>query len=523
MLTLLDFRVRQRDFLLEIARAITEQLDLSEVLRRVLNASVVMLTGQVGVIALRDASGTYRVRATIGVQAAQLPILNAQFRELITSLNEAFDYEVMNAKLEEMARSLDERLRQSYALPLIFAEEPLGMLVIFRSYRGSATPDDVQVLQSFADQAAIAVHNAQLYERIDQERRRLAAILQQSADGVMILDANLNITSFNRALERMTGWRADDAIGKIQDDVIVWTRPVQPDLGAALENGWASKGETIPPETLYVEGDLQRLDGLTQSVAILYAPLFTSSGLLTNIIANMRDITNFRQAEKMQNMFISTVSHELKTPVALIKGHAATLRRDDVVFNDDFVRDYAGVIEEESDRLTGLIDNLLTASRIQTDHTLPLSIGDVQLDQLAARAVERFNTQTTTHRFKLRFPKHFPVVPGDGVRLRQVIDNLLSNAIKYSPDGGVIEVGGEIERDHVRLYVRDQGIGIKDADQNRVFERFYRVEDKLSRRTQGTGLGLYLARAIIEAHGGALSVESNLGYGSTFSLSLPRS
>jgi len=262
---------------------------------------------------------------------------------------------------------------------------------------------------------------------------------------------------------------------------------------------------------------------LTQSVAILYAPLFTSSGLLTNIIANMRDITNFRQAEKMQNMFISTVSHELKTPVALIKGHAATLRRDDVVFNDDFVRDYAGVIEEESDRLTGLIDNLLTASRIQTDHTLPLSIGDVQLDQLAARAVERFNTQTTTHRFKLRFPKHFPVVPGDGVRLRQVIDNLLSNAIKYSPDGGVIEVGGEIERDHVRLYVRDQGIGIKDADQNRVFERFYRVEDKLSRRTQGTGLGLYLARAIIEAHGGALSVESNLGYGSTFSLSLPRS
>ncbi|MFN8528227.1 MAG: ATP-binding protein [Anaerolineae bacterium] len=523
MLTLLDFRVRQRDFLLEIARAITEQLDLTEVLRRVLNASVVMLSGQIGVIALRDNNGVYRVRATLGVDAKHVPILNQHFHELIATLNDNFDYELMNAKLSEMAAALDERLRQSFALPLVFAEEPLGLLIIFRSYRGNATPDDVQVLQSFADQAAIGVHNAQLYERIDHERRRLAAILQQSADGVMILDPELNITSFNRALERLTAWRSDDAIGKPQDEVIVWERVKQPDLRAALDNGWASQGQTDNPETLYVEGDLQRRDGLAQSVAILYAPLFTASGQLTNIIANVRDITNFRQAQEMQNTFISTVSHELKTPVALIKGHAATLRRDDVTWTDDIVREYSAVIEEESDRLTELIENLLTASRLQADHRLPLNVGDVQLDQLAARAVERFSTQTSAHKFKLKFPKAFPVIPGDEIRLRQVIDNLLSNAIKYSPEGGTIEVGGTVEDKRVTLYVRDQGIGIRESDQDRVFERFYRVEDKLSRRTQGTGLGLYLARAIIEAHGGAIRVDSQPGHGSTFTITLPMS
>ncbi|MDX2160457.1 MAG: ATP-binding protein [bacterium] len=520
MLTLLDFRVRQRDFLLEIARAITEQLDLTEVLRRVLNASVVMLSGQIGMIALRDAAGAYRVRATMGVESAQMGVLNDHFVDLVASLNDNFDYNLMNTKLSEMAAALDSRLRQSFALPLVFADEPLGMLIIFRAYRGSATPDDVQVLQSFADQAAIAVHNAQLYERIDHERRRLAAILQHSADGVMILDPDLNITSFNRALERLTAWRTEDAVGKPQDEVIIWKRVKLPDLKAALDEGWAAR-PTDAQETLYVEGDLVRLDGLTQSVAILYAPLFGGNGRLANIIANVRDITNFRQAQEMQNTFISTVSHELKTPVALIKGHAATLRRDDVTWTDEIVREYSTVIEDESDRLTELIENLLTASRLQADHRLPLMLGDVQIDQVAARAVERFSTQTTAHQFRLNFPPAFPVIPGDETRLRQVIDNLLSNAIKYSPDGGVIEVGGRVQPHHVTVYIRDQGIGIKESDQDRVFDRFYRVEDKLSRRTQGTGLGLYLAKAIIEAHGGAIHVESQPGTGSTFTLSLP--
>jgi len=521
MLTLLDFRVRQRDFLLEISRAITAQLDLSEVLKRVLNASVAMLGGQIGMIALRDEAGVYRVRATTGVDPARVAGLND---EIAATFDEAatLDYAAMEARLREMAVSLDDRMQQTFALPFIWAGEPMGVLVVFRAHLASATPDDVQVLQSFADQAAIAVHNAQLYARIDHERRRLAAILQHSADGVLILDARATILSMNHALERMTGWRATDATGLTHDDVIVWRKLESRDLTTALDSGWLREsGSLTPPEPLYVEGDLERRDGMTISLAIIYAPLFSVDGHLVNIIADVRDITNFRQAQEMQSTFISMISHELRTPVALIKGNAATLRRDDVEWDTPTVRDMAEVIEEESDRLTALINNLLTTSKIQAQRTVELNIDDVRIDRIAARSVERFQAQTKKHHLEMQFPPDFPVVRGDEQRLLQVFDNLIGNAIKYSPDGGDIILQGHVMGDQILIQIRDQGVGLAPDDQAKVFDRFYRVDGTLSRKTQGTGLGLYLARQLVRAHGGDLGVESQLGKGSTFYFTLP--
>lgn len=520
MLTLLDFRVRQRDFLLEISRAITAQLDLSEVLKRVLNASVAMLGGQIGIIALRDSSGVYRVRATIGVDSTHLKQVNDELAKVFDE-QAALDYETMETYLRQIAETLDARMKQTFALPLIFASEPMGVLVVFRAYLVAATPDDVQVLQSFADQAAIAVHNAQLYARIEHERKRLAAILQHSADGVLILDANAAILSMNRALERMTGWRSADAVGHDHDEVIVWKKLESRDLKKALSDGWLRNSASQSPDTLYVEGDLQRKDGLTISLGIIYAPLYNADGTLLNIIADVRDITNFRQAQEMQNTFISMISHELRTPVTIIKGNAATLRRDDVEWDTATVRDLSGVIEEESDRLSVLINNLLTTSKMQAQRKIELNLEDIHLDEIAARSVERFQTQSRKHQLRLRFPADFPIVRGDEQRLLQVFDNLISNAIKYSPDGGEIEVGGWVDADSVSVYVRDQGVGLSEADQSRVFDRFYRVDGALSRRTQGAGLGLFLARQIIGAHGGDMRVESQVGKGSTFYFTLP--
>jgi PAS domain S-box-containing protein len=517
-----DYRVRQRDFLLEISRAMTAQLELSEVLRLVLNASVVMLGGQVGLIALRDSNGTYRVRATMGMDSDLIPVLNQQLRELFKSIGRDPDPDLLNDKLREIVVALDRRLRQFINLPLVIAGQPLGMLIVFRSYRGTATANDLQILESFADQAAIAVHNAQLYEKIDQDRLRLAAILENSADGIMILDDNLHITSFNRALERMTGCSPKDAVGRHQDEVIVWKRLDNGDLKAALHDGWPFRISSDEiGEMLYVEGDLLRADGLALSVGITYAPLLGSDGQLAGIIANVRDITHFRKAQEMQNVFISTVSHELKTPVALIKGYAGTLRREDAVWDPEVIRNGLAVIEDEADRLTMLIEDLLAASKLQAQR-MELDLGDVRLDQLAAQCVERFRTQTDSHEFTLNFPPDFPVVRGDEVRLRQVLDNLVSNAIKYSPNGGTIDVGGEADHDTVTVFVRDEGIGLSDREQERIFQRFYRVDDTLHRTTQGTGLGLYLAKTIITAHNGTLRVKSKPGRGSTFYFTIPQ-
>lgn len=517
-----DFRVRQRDFLLEISRAMTAQLDLSEVLRLVLNASVVMLAGQVGLIALREQDGQYYTRATLGMDNQLVPDLNRQLRELDAQAADDTAHDVLNARMRKMAQSIDQRLRQSITLPLMMAGESIGLLIIFRAYRGGATENDVQVLQSFADQAAIAVHNARLYESIDQERRRLAAILEHSADGVMILNADLTIARFNHALERMTGWHDQAAVGLPQDDVIVWKRVEKGNLHQAIANGWPFRsGADAPLETLYVEGDVLRRDGITLSIGITYAPLLTDDRTLANIIANVRDITNFRQAQEMQNTFISGVSHELKTPVALIKGYAQTLRREDATWDASVLQNSLAIIEDEADRLTALISDLLAASKLQAER-LKLDISPVALDQLAAQAAERFRTQTQMHHIKVHFPPDFPVIPGDEARLRQVLDNLLSNAIKYSPKGGSITVSGHADEESVTVQVQDEGVGMSETEQERVFERFYRVDSALSRKTQGTGLGLYLAKAIIDAHQGRISVESKPGKGSTLSFTIPQ-
>jgi PAS domain S-box-containing protein len=521
MLMLPDYRVRQRDFLLQISRAMTAQLDLGEVLRLVLNASLIMVGGEAGLIALRSGEETYTIRATLGVSNEQFPELDEQFQALFSNHSDTLDRDFLNTKLQQMAVSLDRRLKQVLFLPLVIAEEPVGMLIVFRAFGREVTENDLQILQSFADQAAIAIHNAQLYARIEYERRSLSAILENSADGVMILTADLKITGFNRALERMTGWIASDAIGRHQGDVIEWKRREQGDMQAALDAGWPHQLPSDSPlETLYVEGDLLRRDGLTLSIAITYAPLKNTAGDLVNIIANVRDITNFRKAQEMQNVFISTISHELKTPVALIKGYAGTLRREDAHWDVAVVRDSLQVIEEEADRLTGLIENLLAASKLQAQR-MQLEMDEVRLDQMATQVVERFRTQTDKHTFKLSFPPDFPVVNGDATRLRQVLDNLVNNAIKYSPQGGLIEVGGGVDDDAVTVFVHDEGVGLSDYEQERIFERFYRVDGALSRRTQGTGLGLYLSKAIIEAHKGRLQIKSKPGQGSTFYFTIP--
>jgi signal transduction histidine kinase len=164
---------------------------------------------------------------------------------------------------------------------------------------------------------------------------------------------------------------------------------------------------------------------------------------------------------------------------------------------------------------------LLDVSRVQAGG-LRLQFGPVDLPALAARVVQGI-AATTDERFEfqLRFPPDMPPVHGDEERLRMVLGNLLGNAVKYSPDGGVIRVGGWTEDDRATVYVSDQGVGIAPEDQDRVFERFYRVDNKLGRQTQGAGLGLYLAQAIVRAHGGQLGVESQPGRGSRFVFDLP--
>jgi PAS domain S-box-containing protein len=513
-----DFRVRQRDYLLEITRTITQELDLDKVLARILRISIEMLAGQAGLIALRETQEGWRVAVSQGIPPAFLGKLEPLLAT-VPEHEEPARYELpeINRLLQGLTRAASLGLLSGVALPLIARKQVIGLLFIFRNYLGVFSSNDKALLQSFADQAAIAVHNAQLYTQVRHEERRIVALLDSVADGILIMNPDHTIEHCNPALTRMFGVQAEQIRGRPHEEVIRWIR--QKD-GISLEQAEAGGWPLTPNATLYVEGDLERVGGPPLPVGVTYAPLLSSDGKLLNIIASVRDITRFREAEELKSTFISVISHELKTPVALIKGYVSTLRREDASWERQIVQDSLEVIEEEADRLTALIENLLDASRLQAG-ALAINLSDVALGALVERIAARFRTQTKSHAIVVEFPSDFPIILGDEDRLSQVLSNLISNAIKYSPNGGEIRISGRVLPEQVVVCVSDQGPGIAADDIPHVFDRFYRASDA-SRTTKGAGLGLYLARAVIEAHSGRIWVDPQPGSGARLCFSLPR-
>ncbi|MGZ9235251.1 MAG: sensor histidine kinase, partial [Anaerolineales bacterium] len=364
------------------------------------------------------------------------------------------------------------------------------------------TPNDRVLLQSFADQAAIAVFNARLYGQVSYEKQRLDALLDSAADGILILNADLTIERVNDAFERIYGKTHDELVKTSHDEVIKWANPPQGQtLNEAIATGWP----LTPNATLYVEGDLERPLPPPLPIGVTYAPLLSSDGKLRNIIVSVRDITHFRAADEIKSTFISIVSHELRTPVTLIKGYASTLRRDDAKWDKHTISDSLAVIEEEADRLSKMIDDLLDASRLQAGG-LSLSRGDVSLPMLAQRVAEKLSTQSSQHTIVTDFPANFPIILADETRIEQVVINLVSNALKYAP-GGEIKISGQVRPEQVVICVSDQGPGIEAKDLPHIFDRFYRSTTAV-KQTKGAGLGLYLARAIVEAHGGRMWADT---------------
>jgi PAS domain S-box-containing protein len=513
-----DLRIRQRDYLLKIARAITQELDIDKLLARILHDAAEILAGQAGLIALRGEQSGWKLAASYGIPTAVARQIDPLLAEVSDHEDPAsFELPEINRMLQSITRIISMNLLTGVALPLIAHERVIGLIFIFRSYRGVFSNNDRALLQSFVDQAAIAVQNAQLYSQVSHEKQRLDALLDSTADGILILFPDHTIERCNPAFCRLFGEKMIAIQGRSHEEIIQWTNKEQ---GISLEEAEVGGWPLTPHATLYVEGDIKRPNGIPLAVGITYAPLLSPKGNLLNIIASVRDITHFREAEELKSMFISVISHELKTPVALIKGYVGTLRRDDVSWESVIVQDSLEVIEEEADRLTALIENLLDASRLQAGG-LKLNQCDVAFKNFAEKMVGRFRTQSDKHSIVVDFPEEFPVVVADENRLSQVLSNLLSNAIKYSPDGGEIRISGQVRPEQVIICVQDQGPGIAPGDIPHVFDRFYRADDA-SRTTKGAGLGLYLTRAVIEAHGGRIWVDPRPGDGARICFSLPR-
>jgi PAS domain S-box-containing protein len=507
-----DQRLRQRESLLQISRALTAQLDLTSVLELVIGFAVELLAGTSGLIALRDEDGLLRVRAAAGLPRDTWPAFAALIN---TPLD---DRRALSTRLREASADTGMPLRHMSALPLVYRQAGVGVIYVFRAALNVGfTAEEQELLTAFADQAAIAVSNARLYQGVLREKQQLDALIEHSADGVMIIDARWRITTFNATMERLSGWPRDEAIGRPCAEVLAIRSPQGVNICLVDCPLQRTPLEANP----FVEGWVHTRDGRRIYVESRYAVQRGPNGEFGGALANVRDVTEQKIEAEMQNTFISVISHELKTPVSIIKGYAETLAREDANWDEATLRDGLHVIVEEADRLAHQIGGLLEISRLQADG-MRLDIGEWPLRPLAERVVATFAAQAGEQfSFELRIPDDLPPLSADRERTRAVLENLVSNAVKYSPDGGLVRVAARAEGRFAVVSVSDQGIGIAPEDQKRLFERFFRVDNRLRRETQGAGLGLFLARGIVEAQGGRIWVESQPGRGARFSFTVP--
>jgi PAS domain S-box-containing protein len=341
-----------------------------------------------------------------------------------------------------------------------------------------------------------------------QQRIQAARVLSHVGDGVFLIDSEGVIRLWNTAAEAITRLAADDVCGRPAEQALSSWRNVAPLIPVASRPGdqaEISRAETLP---LDVEGRELWLSiaGVAFTDGTVYA---------------FRDVTNERRLEAMRTEFVATVSHELRTPLASLHGAAMTLRQRHERLDADTQDELLDVIAEQSKRLAGLVEEILLTGQLDAG-SLRIASEPFDPQQLIRTVVEearhRISDGTT---LEMTASTPLPDVVGDSARTHQVLANLIDNAIKYSPGGGRVEVTAEQDGEAIRFSVRDEGLGIPRGEQDRIFDKFYRLDPDNRRGVGGTGLGLYICRELVRSMNGRVWVDSAPPRGATFVFELP--
>ena len=509
---------------MQIPRISMEQVDIRATLELILKNAVLALGGSAGVVATwNEAEHRFVTSAAYGLSPATLeslkPLLDEAAPDLAVS-RESFNF------LSELRPDIELPVSESglkqnpiIALPLKIGERTIGLIYILRPMAASAfSRIDQPILAAFAEQAAIAIQNAWLVHLLAEEKQRLESILENSADGIMSIDSRCHILGFNAAMEKLTGYGREEVLGKTCSLILKFRDKGKKSICNVQCPMSVMLNEQKP--VIEQEGVIYTKDGREVDVVMVYSIVRSPAGNPVNAVVNVHDVSKLREVENLREAILSMLGHELQTPLAIIKGYTSTLTRRDKPWDIETLQQGLQVIEEESDRLSKLMNKLLLASRLSSG-ALKLEKEPVQLPAIAQKVVNRLKTLTGKHVFRIEFNDEFPVIEAEPQLMEQVLSNLIENAIKYSPNGGTVTISGRVLDNRVEIAVEDQGIGIPLSEMDNLFKRFSRVERGLNRRIQGVGLGLYICKSIIEAHGGEMKATSQPGAGSRFSFTLP--
>jgi PAS domain S-box-containing protein len=423
-------------------------------------------------------------------------------------LSRAPDTAVIEAEvLEVVRRRVSEVTRDRMCVPIVSRGHALGAVTLV-----SATPDrsygsdDLAPALAVAATIGMSIDRARLHREVE-ERADAARVLTFVGDGVVLLDRAGTIRLWNPAAEAITGLTADVVLGRRAVDAIpAWATLVERIPVGAVREPVAA--ETLPLETDQGERWIS-ISGVRFFDGTVYA---------------FRDLTEAHKLEELKAEFLATASHELRTPLAAVYGAAQTLRRHDFALDEAGRDRFISLIVDESDRLGRIVNEILLANQLESGR-LGLSTEAFDPAELLERIVEGARLHAPAGiELEVSAPKAVPLLNADRDKVRQIVINLIENGMKYSPLGGLIQVGVEVESDDamVVLFVRDQGLGIPREEQARIFDKFYRLDPEMTRGVGGTGLGLYICSELVERMGGRIWVESpGEGAGSTFCVALP--
>lgn len=369
----------------------------------------------------------------------------------------------------------------------------------------------------------------ELAEKLQIEQFKSDILLKSIGDGVMVIDLSGNIQLYNPPSEDITGWPEDEAVGIHYQQVM----PLEDEKGNRLEGqknpfhqAIMSKQRVKRKDVVIINRHQKKLN-----LALTVAPIFASANNVTGAVAVFSDISNEKQSARQRDEFISTASHEMRTPVAAIEGFLALAMNPKVSNIDENAQKYIQKAYDSTQHLGKLFRDLLSITKLEDgrikNNPEPFELGKTikaAVDELQFKAEQKsldlkLKSSQSAGDQKGIMPLYY--VNADPERVREVFVNLVDNAIKFTPQGEVnITIEGD-ERE-VTVGVHDQGVGIPEDEVKHLFQKFYRVDNSKTREIGGTGLGLYLSRTIIEMYGGRIWVESEEGKGSSFYFTLPR-
>lgn len=413
------------------------------------------------------------------------------------------------------------------AIPFHAEGRVLGALSICSESKNAFDGEEIRLMTDLANNLGVGIvgirdrakkdHYQNLLRQTladaEHGRDQISAILQSVTDGLLVTDQEHRIILLNGTMEKLAGRSTDQC----------FRQPVSTILGeqaiiSAIERTLSEESPQPPLDwSPPPDHDLS-----PKTFQVASSPAQSKEGRQFGVITILRDVSHDREVELLKNQFISTAAHELKTPLTSVLGYAELLIHEDefAITDPAQKKEFLHYICDKALCLSGIVDDLLDLSRIQSGRKIPLNPTDSDICTLLRRILPPYERMAKIHDFKIRLPENPILLRMDPVRIEQVMENILSNAVKYSPNGGSIKIDAQVQADHFQVSVSDQGIGMTPQQAEKIFDYFYRV-DSSNTAVGGLGLGMAIAKNIIEAHDGRIWVESEPTQGSTIHFTLP--